>query len=91
MPLWLVIMGLGAAGCGWLFLKARQTEVNATYKKIGGGGSKTVKKAAQKVANRPSTMPVEGPVSSKEPVNFSYGLPSVIVKDLEEIMRKKNA
>lgn len=65
MPLWLVIMIAGATGCGYLFLKARESEVEATYKKVTGR-SKTVRKAAGKAALRPSFLN-EHAIAEKEP------------------------
>ena len=57
MPLWLVIIIAGMTGCGFLFLKAREMEKVAPYKKVKMG-SLTVKKAAVRAAKRPSGIPV---------------------------------
>ena len=89
MPLWLVIVVLGAAGSGYLLLKAREAEKVNVLKRIKAG-HKSVVKAAKHVAKRPSTMPVYEPPSSAEQVQISPDLSSRVAKDLEEIMEKKD-
>ena len=89
MPIWLIIMIAGVAGCGFLFLKAREIEKAAPYKKIKMG-NRTVKKVAKQVAKKPSTMPVHEPLTSFEEINMSPDLASTVARDLEEVMRKKN-
>lgn len=85
MPLWAVIIIAGISGCGWLFLKARQNDIAATYRKIGGGGTKSVKKAAKQAAAKPSGIePYQVPTSEEE-VNFSADMASNIAKDLAEL------
>ena len=88
MPLWLVIMVAGAAGTGFLFLKAREIERAAPYKKIRRGNL-TVKKAAKAVAARPSTLAVHEPLTSTEPVHMSKDLSTRVAEDIEEVMSKK--
>ena len=88
MPVWLVIMIAGATGCGWVFLKAKGMEASSTLKKIGGGGSKTVKKAAKKATGDIGMPPLEPCEinTSREQINFSQDMPSVMAK-LEELRR----
>jgi len=88
MPLWLVIMVAGAAGTGFLFLKAREIERAAPYKKIKQS-QKNVKKAAKAVAARPSTLAVHEPLTSTEPVQMSKDMASKVAADIEEVMSKK--
>lgn len=87
MPLWLVIMVLGLAGCGFLFLKARETEKGQTLKKVKQG-HKSVRKAARAVAKRPSTQPVYMAPTSTEEVGMSQSLADAVVRDLEEILER---
>lgn len=89
MPLWIVIMVLGATGCGFLFLKARGIETKATYKKVTGR-TKTVRQAAKKVAKRPTEDEELAPLPSEEPVYMSRDVPSMKVSELEELMREKS-
>lgn len=88
MPLWAVIMFVGAGFCGWCFLKAREMESKNTLKKVKEG-HKSVKKAAKAVADRPSTIVVTEPVTSLEEVNMSRDKPSKVAAELEEILKKK--
>lgn len=83
MKLWAWILIFGAAGCGWLFLKARQTEVAATYKKIGRRG-KSIRKAAERLAAEPSGIEVVEPPTSKARVSMSRSLADAVAKDLVE-------
>lgn len=88
MPLWLAIMAIGATGCGWLFLKARETDRQATHKKITGR-AKTVEKAAKRSAARPSGVVVQAPIISEEEVNLSKDMPSDLAKAIAEIQEEK--
>lgn len=89
MPLWLVILALGAAGTGFLFLKAHQVDKANTLKKVKQG-HKSVKKAAKAVAKRPSFMGEREPVPSTEEVNFSKDFPSAAARDIEEVLKKED-
>lgn len=87
MPLWAVIMALGATFCGWVFLKAREQEKRNTLKKLKMP-PRTMEKAVKKAAQRPSGVTVyEAPKSDKE-VSASADLPSSIAKELEEILKE---
>lgn len=88
MPLWIVIMVLGATGCGWLFLKTRGMENKATLRKVKEG-HKSVKKAARHTAKRPSGVEVTQPVTSEEEINLSADMPSIIAKEIEAIFERK--
>jgi len=81
-------MVLGAAGTGFLFLKARQMESKNTLKKVKEG-HKSVKKAAKAVAAIPSTVVVEPPLTSEKEINMSQDIPSAIARDLEEVLKEK--
>ncbi len=89
MPIWLVIMVLGAAGSGFAFLKARDMERKNTLKKVKAG-HKDVKKAARRVVKRPSTVEPYEPLRSKEEVQISEDFSSRVARDLEEILKKAN-
>lgn len=88
MPLWFVIMALGATGCGWVFLKARQMEAEQVKRKVKEG-SKDVKAAAKHVAKQPSGVKVIEPVTSEKEVNFSGDISGKMAKELEEILRRE--
>ena len=89
MPLWLIIMIAGAAGTGFIFLKAREAEKVNVLKRVKAG-HKSVVKAAKHVAKQPSTMPVYERLSTGEKVQISPDLSGKVAKDLEEIMEKKD-
>ncbi len=89
MPLWAVILFLGAASCGWLFLKARQQDAVNVKKKVKAG-SKTVIAKAKKVA-KADISPIK-PIDileAEQPVAMSLDVSSKIAKQLEEIMLKE--
>ena len=88
MPLWLVIVVLGAVGSGYLLLKAREAEKVNVLKRIKAG-HKSVVKAAKHVAKQPTTVVPYVPTTSAEQVQISPDLSSRVAKDLEEIMEKK--
>ncbi len=88
MPLWLVIMIAGAAGSGFLFMKARQQAAVNVKKKVKRG-RKDVIAAAKGVAKRPSTMPVSAAKTSTEEVHMSQDLSTRVAHDIEEVMRSK--
>ena len=79
MPLAIIIMVIGAAGAGWVFLKARQLEGKNTLKKVKQG-SKTVKKAAAHMAKQPSGEEVYQAPASMEPVGISRSRVDVAAK-----------
>ena len=88
MPLAIVIMILGAAGCGWLFLRARRYEA-ADIRKETNRGSKNVKEAAKHLAKQPSGIePYEVP-TGKEKVQMSRDLLGQVARDLAEILEKE--
>lgn len=87
MPLSLVVMALGLAGCGFLFLKAREADRKNTLKKVKEG-HKSVKKAAKHVAKQPSTVIPYAPPASEEEITLSKDFSSAVAKDLAEIMEK---
>lgn len=89
MPLWIVIMVLGASGCGFLFLKARETERQAIHKKITGR-SKTVEKAAKRLAAQPSGVVELAPVTSEGEVNLSRDMPGILAREIAEIVEKQS-
>ncbi len=89
MPLWLVIVVLGAAGSGYLLLKAREAEKVNVLKRIKRG-HKSVRKAAKHVAKQPSTVVPYVPPSSRETITLSKDFSGTVAKDLEEIMEKKD-
>ena len=86
MPLWIVILFLGAGGSGFLFLKARQTEAVMVKKKIKQG-SKSVRQAAKR-ATKPVEVPLRVP-EAKHSISISEDRPSKIVREVEEIMKRK--
>ena len=88
MPLWLIVMLAGATGCGWLFLKTRGMENKATLRKVKEG-HKSVIKAARHLAKQPSGVEVIQPVTSKEEINLSADMPSILAKEIEEILERK--
>ena len=89
MPLAIVIMILGAAGCGWLFLKAREEEKAIPYKKLKRE-SLTVAKAAKKVAARPSTgTPVPVADFNIGEVGMSVDKSSKVATEVAEIQEAK--
>lgn len=90
MPLWIIIMLAGAAGTGWVFLKAREMEGKNTLKKVKAG-HKSVKKAAAVAAARPSTVEVKEPVTSAEEISMSEGVPSKVASEIEAIQKAKEA
>lgn len=88
MPIWLVIIIAGCTCCTFLFLKAREIEKAAPFKKIKQGNI-TVKKKAKAVAARPSTMPVIMPNTSGEEVYMSKDVPSRVASEIEAIQKAK--
>ena len=88
MPLWLVIMIAGAAGSGFLFMKARQQEAVNVKKKVKKG-RKDVIAAAKVVAARPDTMSGYRAKPSTETVHMSKDLSSRVAQDIEEVMERK--
>ena len=88
MPLWLVIMVLGAAGTGFIFLKAHGANRANTLKTVKQG-HKSVRKAAKAVAAVPTTVITEPVLTSTEEISMSQDVPSAIAKDLAEIMENK--
>lgn len=88
MPLWIVILIAGATGCGFLFLKAREMEKAAPYKKLKRDNL-TVAKAAKRVAARPSSVAVPVPDFNIEPVNISGDTASRVATEIEEIQKAK--
>ncbi len=89
MPIWIVIMVLGAAGTGFIFLKARRMESKATLIKVKQG-HKSVRKAAKAVAAVPSIVVTEPVLTSTEEITMSRDIPSSIAKDLAAIMENKD-
>ena len=88
MPLAIVIMILGAAGCGWLFLRAKRYEAADIRKEINKG-SKNVKEVAKHLAKQPSGIgPYEAP-TSKEKVQMSRDLSGQVARDIAEILEKE--
>jgi len=90
MPLWLVIMVIGGAGCSWAFLKARSMEKSQTLKKVKEG-HKSVKKAAKHLAAQPSGVIVASPDTSREKVNFSEDSPSRLAREVAEIVGRERS
>lgn len=88
MPLWAVIIFVGAGFCGFVFLKAREADAKNTLKKVKEG-HKDVRKAAKHVAKQPSTVAPYVPPTSQEEVQISGDLSSAVARDLEEIMKRK--
>lgn len=88
MPLWIIVMGLGATFCGWCFLKAREAESKNTLKKVKAG-HKSVKKAARAAAQRPSTVVEKQPVTSAEEISMSKDVPSKVASEIEAIQKEK--
>lgn len=88
MPIWLVIMALGATGCGFLFLKARQIEGEQVKRKVKQG-SKDVRIAARRSAARDTgIVPYEALRGSGE-VTMSKDLSSRVVEEAEKILAEK--
>ena len=90
MPLWIVIMVLGAAGCGFLFLKAREQEAIQVRRKVKQG-SKSVKAKAKQATGDIGMPPVEPHevLEAEQPVSMSRDVSSQVVKQLEEILKEK--
>ena len=90
MPLWMLIMLLGAAGCGWLFLKAREQEAVNVKKRLEQG-SKTLKDKAKKASGEIGMPPVEPYeiLEAEQEVQMSRDISSKVAKELEEIMKEK--
>lgn len=91
MPLWIVIMAFGFAGCGFLFLKAHEQEAVNVKKKVKQG-SKTLKAMAKK-ASGDIGAPEEAPYfidKSEEPVNMSKGMASSVAEQqISEIVKEQ--
>ena len=90
MPLWIVIMLLGAAGCGFLFLKAREQEAVNVKKRLKQG-SKTLQDKAKKASGEIGMPPVEPYeiLEAGQEVQMSRDTSSRLAKQLEEIMKEK--
>ncbi len=88
MPLWLIVIIAGAAGSGFLFMKARQQEAVNVKQKVKKG-RKDVIAIAKSVAARPSEMPVSRTKTSTEAIHMSKDLSSRVAQDIEEVMRSK--
>lgn len=90
MRLWVVIMFLGAAGCGWLFLEARKFEAVNIKKKVKQG-SKTVMEKARKASGFTGAPPVKPHeiLRAEQQVNMSKDVSTRVVEQIEEIMRNE--
>ena len=90
MPLWLLIMLIGAGGCGWLLLKAREQEAVNVKKRLKQG-SKTLKDKAKKASGEIGMPPVEPYeiLEAGQEVQMSRDASSKVAKQLEEIMKEK--
>ena len=83
-------MLLGAAGCGFLFLKAREQEAVNVKKRLKQG-SKTLKDKAKRASGEIGMPPVEPYkiLEAEQEVQMSRDTSSRMAKQLEEIIRSK--
>ena len=90
MKLWIVILILGAAGCGFLFLKAREFDAKSIRKRINKG-DKSLKARAKRASGDIGELPIKPPevLKAEQPVGMSLDPSSGIAKDLAEIMDKE--